>query len=157
MALLKRATPTTAMGAYSGTKIVFNPPVLVSLVYLLLFDANFLFTLPPNIIDIHCNTPRPRGPELSSQLRSIITELKDIGWSYRTIAAKHHIPLSTVKNTILRARKQATTSTSTSTSLHTSLPRSGRARVISEEEERDEIYDVIAHQTPSISHTKSRR
>ena len=79
MALLKRATPTTAIVAYSGTKIVSNPPpVLASLVYQLLFDANFLFTLPPIIIDVHCNTPRPRGPELSSQLRSIIIELKDI-------------------------------------------------------------------------------
>ena len=47
MALLKRTTPTTAMGAYSGTKIVFNPPVLVSLVYLLLFDANFSIHFAP--------------------------------------------------------------------------------------------------------------
>ena len=39
------------------------------------------------IIDVHYNTPRPRGPELSSQLHSIIIELKDIGWSYRKIAA----------------------------------------------------------------------
>ena len=44
--------------------------------------------------------PRSKGTELSPQLRSIILELRDIGWSYQKITTKHLLPKSTVQSIV---------------------------------------------------------
>jgi transposase len=101
--------------------------------------------------------PRQRGPELSPQLRSIILELRSLRYSYAFIAKRHFLPRSTVINVVKRAKIATERATSSSPSsdhtVTTSKPRSGRPRVINEEQ-RDELYDVIAHQKPGISYAE---
>ncbi|KAF8593761.1 hypothetical protein BDV93DRAFT_393360, partial [Ceratobasidium sp. AG-I] len=61
--------------------------------------------------------------ELSEATRGAIIALRGEGYSYRDIADKQDVSFGGVRNTILRAQKYHTTS---------SLPRSGRPRVISD-------------------------
>jgi hypothetical protein len=83
-----------------------------------------------------------RGPELSSQMRSRIYELRSLGWSYNKIKAKHpEIPRITIANTCQQESKRLN---------NASQPRPGAPRVITEEQ-RDMLYDE-ATSAPSISY-----
>jgi hypothetical protein len=83
-----------------------------------------------------------RGPELSSQMRSRICELRSLGWSYNKIKAKHpEIARTTIANTCRQESKRLN---------NVSQPRPGPPRVITEEQ-RDMLYDE-AISAPSISY-----
>jgi hypothetical protein len=83
-----------------------------------------------------------RGPELSSQMRSRIYELRSLSWSYNKIKAKHpEIPRITIANTCQQESKRLN---------NASQPRPGAPRVITEEQ-RDMLYDE-ATSAPSISY-----
>ena len=83
-----------------------------------------------------------RGPELSSQMRSRICELRSLGWSYNRIHAKHpEIARTTIANTCRQESKRLN---------NVSQSRSGPLRVITEEE-RDMLYDT-ASSAPAISY-----
>jgi hypothetical protein len=83
-----------------------------------------------------------RGPELSSQMRSRICELRSLGWSYNQIHTKHpEIPRTTIANTCRQESKRVN---------NASQPRPGPPRVITEEE-RDMLYDIVSSD-PSISY-----
>ena len=70
---------------------------------------------------------RPRGYQLQPYERIKIIELKDIGWSYREIEKRYpHIPLSTIKATVLKSNKRGLT--------QEALPRSGGPQKLSTED-----------------------
>lgn len=76
--------------------------------------------------------------ELAPQTRLQILKLRALNHSYRAIhAALPAIPLSTIRATITRA------------GLRSPSPRTGRPRSLTEEQ-RDHIYDVLAHVDPCI-------
>jgi transposase len=82
-----------------------------------------------------------RGRELSPQLRSRICELRSIGFSANRIHKIHpEIPLGTIRTTIRRESQRDD---------NTTRVRSGRPRILSEED-RDHIYDIVAHQNPHV-------
>lgn len=75
--------------------------------------------------------------ELTTQTRAQILKLRALNHSYRAIhSLLPHVPLSTIRATITRSGLRTT-------------PRTGRPRVLTEEQ-RDHIYDVLAHVDPSI-------
>lgn len=75
--------------------------------------------------------------QLPPQTRLHILKLRALNHSYRAIhAALPHIPLSTIRATITRAGLG-------------SAPPTGRPRSLTEEQ-RDHVYDVLAHVDPAI-------
>ncbi|KAK8073421.1 hypothetical protein PG994_004320 [Apiospora phragmitis] len=70
-------------------------------------------------------------------------DLASLGWGARAIRTRYpHLALSTIKRTIKMEK------------LHTenaSLPKTGRPRLLTEEE-RDDIYDVVKHQNPDVTY-----
>ena len=104
----------------------------------LVFLPSFLFTSYPYYILIMAR----RGPELSSQMRSRICELRSLGWSYNRIHTKHpEIARTTIVDTCCQESKRLD---------NVSQLRPGPPRVITEEQ-RDMLYD-IATLAPAISY-----
>ena len=87
----------------------------------------------------HNTITMPTRSELSPQMRARICELHSIRWGAKAIHSKYpEISLSTIKSVIRRQ-----------TSDFKSRPRSGRPRVLSEQE-RDHVYDIVTHVNPHI-------
>ena len=83
----------------------------------------------------------PLRRELIPQMRARICELHSLKWGPLQIHKRHpEIPLGSIKTTI---RRQALRDD------HTSRPRTGRPRALTEEQ-RDYIYDVVNHTNPQI-------
>lgn len=79
--------------------------------------------------------------ELSPETRARICKLRAYGLTYAQIQSVFpEIPLSTIRTTIVRSAARPS---------HKSLPRTGRPRSLTEEQ-RDHIYDVLAHRNPTI-------
>ena len=84
----------------------------------------------------------PRGRQLSPQLRARICELHSIRYTATQIRTIHpEIPIKTIRSVI---RQFATRSDCLT------LPRSGRPRILTEEQ-RDHIYDTVNHTNPHIT------
>ena len=81
-----------------------------------------------------------RGKELHPTLRAQICELCSIGWSYNQIQKKHpEVPKPTIRYTILKENIREK---------HATSPRSGRPKILFEEEEKDLID--LCNQDPHI-------
>ena len=80
--------------------------------------------------------PRPRGKELSPNLRTRICEAKALGLTYPQIVARYHVTLSAAKYTVAKERARGTE--------NASRPRSGRPRII-DEPTRDLLVGTAYH------------
>lgn len=83
--------------------------------------------------DVPPKPHRPRGKELTPEMRARICELRSIGWSYRKIQERHSIPLSTIVSTIKREHDRVG---------QKSKPRSGAPKIITQEE-RDRMAEKL--------------
>ena len=89
--------------------------------------------------------PPRRGKELPPTLRARICELRYCGMSYGKIA----VQVSRLGRVVNRSAVQATCHREIERVDNASKPRTGRPRVISEEE-RDKMYDIVKHEDPFI-------
>ena len=89
--------------------------------------------------------PPQRRKELSPTLRARICELRYAGWSYGEIA----IQVSRFGDRVSQSTVQTTCNREIERVDNASKPRSGRPRVITEEE-RDQMYDIVEHDDPFI-------
>ena len=89
--------------------------------------------------------PRQQRKQLSPQLRARICELRYSGMSYGKIA----VQVSRLGVVVSRSTVQTTCRREIERDDNVTKPRSGRPRVISEEE-RDIMYDIVEHDNPYI-------
>lgn len=98
-----------------------------------LIHKHYLHSIPYTCKPTNKMTRPPRGKELDPQTRSRICELHSIGWGPKKIQERHPtITISTIKTTISREGLRNNNQT---------MPRSGRPRVLTEEQ-RDRVYEL---------------